>query len=56
MAKQIDKTEFDAALVRIGRLEDAIGLILQLLILNRPPLNKSQQYVAVLDGLKNLLK
>lgn len=56
MKNKTDKTELEFALERVGKLEDAVALMLQLLILNRPPLNKNQQYLAVLESLKGLLK
>lgn len=52
----VDKSEIDALLTRVGKLEDQLGLILQLLILNRPPLHKQTQYALVLDSLKEIAK
>jgi hypothetical protein len=54
--KKIDSSELAIALERIGKLEDAVALMIQLFILNRPPLNKNAQYLAVLESLKELTK
>ncbi len=49
-------TELDRALQRIGKLEDVVALLVQLLTLNRPPLYKTEQYNIVLNSVKELVK